>query len=237
VRNYNASVPINYEKEAANTFLTTVSDFTTNDKTTLLDNMIPRSRAVINLMREHVKHPYSFHSMMAYYEPFFIRPDTIVYGAKTLDDKQKNIDVTGGGSYQEIRYHVKEQVKLYKANFAQIGAEFGDMAIAKYDYEPKTLPNKIQLKNSENADNIATLYAMTPKARESETINNMLALDGGAAYTAAASAMLSMLYKPDLAKMFDPASIEKHVSKSCATRSLVKRYKSVRDMQKDNNET
>ena len=237
VRNYNASVPINYEKEAANTFLTTVSDFTTDDKTTLLDNMIPRSRAVINLMREHVKHPYSFYSMMAYYEPFFIRPDTIVYGAKTLDDKQKNIDVTGGGSYQEIRYHVKEQVKLFKANFAQIGAEFGDMAIAKYDYEPKTLPNKIQLKTSENADNIATLYSMTPKARESETINNMLALDGGAAYTAAASAMLSMLYKPDLTKIFDPASIEKHVSKSCATRSLVKRYKSVRDMQKDNNET
>ena len=239
VRNYDANMPINYEKESANTFLSTVSDFTSNKSASeLLENILPRSRAIINLMREHVKHPYSFHAMISYYEPFFIRPDTIVYSAKTLDDKQKGTDIVGGGSYQEVRYRVKEMVKQYKATLAQIGSDFGDLAEARYEFEPKTLPNNLQLQNAEYADALTTLYSTDwKKQRETEALNAMLLADGGAAYAAAASALLSMLYKPDLSKLFDPAALEKHVSKSCSTRSLVKRYRSVRDMQKDNNET
>ena len=73
-----------------------------------LENVIPRSRSIIYMMRDRVPNPYNFHSMISFFEPFLIYPDNITYSAKTLNDKRTGaMDVKQGGSYQEIRFHVK----------------------------------------------------------------------------------------------------------------------------------
>lgn len=229
-----------------NTFLEHITDFEKDDKEKtyeqFLENVIPRSRSIIYMMRDRVPDPYNFYNMISFFEPFMLYPDNITYSAKTLKDKRSGANVKQGGSYQEIRFHVKEMVKKYKATMAEKGSEFGEMASKKYEKEGKVAPNAIHKVLKENADFLKMIqerYGKESNESGSETLIHMVNSDHGSAYMSTVSLMLGFLFKPDLSKLLasegdDP---EKSIlkSKSCATRSIAKKYKSVRDMQTDNN--
>lgn len=222
-----------------------LTDFTNvaPSHTEFLNNIIPRSRAIISMLKDQIKHPYSFLSMISFYEPFLIYPDNITYGARTIEDKKKGTEERVGGPYQEIRHHVKEMIKKYKAAASIRGNEFGALTSKRYEGESKTPINimtRVLRENSEFLDTIVGLYGLESQKQSAETLNRLLQTDGGAAYAATLSLMLGFLFKPDLASIMaatNPEDAEAALlkSKSCATRSIAKKYTSVAAMQKDNN--
>lgn len=237
LKSYDANESVKYEETE---FMKSVVEFKKDDNKDLLENIIPRSRSIINMFRDKVPHPYSFYHMISFYEPFLIYPDNIVYGARTLEDKKKGIEEKVGGSYQEIRYHVKEMIKKYKAAYAAGGSEFGSLASMKN----KGLQNIVYYLLRENEEYLKTMKKLYKLGEEkdhkgtSETLQKVLLTDGGASYTATLSLMLGVLFKPELAAIManmleDP---EKSVlkTKSCATYTVAKKYKTVAELQKDN---
>lgn len=213
-------------------------------RTEFLNNIIPRSRSIISMLKDQVKNPYSFLSMISFYEPFLIYPDNITYGARTAEDKKKGTEERVGGPYQEIRFHVKEMIKTYKEEARKKGSEFSGLLNKRYDGELKTPVNiitRVLRENTEFLDTINTLYGLDFQKQSSETLNKIIATDGGAAYAATLSLMLGFLFKPELASIM--AAFEGNAAgedavlktKSCATRSIAKKYTSVAAMQKDNN--
>ena len=68
-------------------------------------------------------------------------------------------------------------------------------------------------------------------------MNHLFNTDGGSAYMSTVSLMLGFLFKPDLSRLLIDSDADASLfkSKSCATRSIAKKYKSVTEMQKDNN--
>lgn len=200
-----------------------------------LENVIPRSRSIIYMMRDRVPNPYNFCSMISFFEPFLIYPDNITYSAKTLNDKRTGaIDVKQGGSYQEIRFHVKEMVKKYKATMASKGSEFGEMGSKKYEKEGKATQNALYRVLRENNEFMKMMEERYGGKTGSETLVSLMNSDGGSAYMATVSLMMGFLFKPDLSRLIAAEESSVFKSKSCATRSIAKKYKSVRDMQKDN---
>lgn len=237
---------INYENGSK--FLETAIDFDIlpdDDKPydKFLDNVIPRSRSLIYMMRDRVPDPYSFYNMISFFEPFLLYPDNITYSAKTIGDKKSGNDKKEGGSYQEIRFHVKEMVKKYKAEMANLGGKFGEMATKKYENEGKPAQNaiyRVLKENDEFLKMIKERYNETDiKHSSSESMNHLLNTDGGSAYMSTVSLMLGFLFKPDLSRLLIDGDADTDASlfksKSCATRSIAKKYKSVTEMQKDNN--
>lgn len=231
-------------------FLEFVTDFETDGKMSyedILKKAIPRSRSIITMMRDRIPDPYSFHAMISFFEPFLLYPDNITYSAKTLSDKRSNANIKHSGSYQEIRYFVKEMVKKYKAEAASKGAEFGEMGSKKYEKEGKIQESiyRVLKENSEFLKMVKERYPVVPgtsvstsTSSSSEILTTLLNVDGGSAYMATVSLMLGVLFKPDLSRILasNSGDIEASIlkTKSCATRSIAKQYKSVRDMQKDN---
>lgn len=231
-----------YDEEGGD-FLTSTKEFNVDD----MDAAIPRSRAIIKMMRDRIPDPYNFHNVIAFFEPFLLYADNITYSAKTLKDKKVgDLDVKQGGSYQEIRFHVKEMVKKYKAEMATRGEEFGELASKKYEKQGKPAKNimlKVLAENNEFLKMIEERYGLnavnSPETSpSSETLVTLMNSDAGSAYMSTVSLMMGVLFKPDLARLI--ASVDGDAdgtlkSKSCATRSIAKKYTSVSKMQEDNN--
>lgn len=242
VETMSAKKPIDYEEIEGAFFASKTIGFTQDagNHSEFLNNVIPRSRSIIRMLRDEVPNPYSFYNMISFYEPFLLYSDNITYSAKTAQDK-RNGDGNNqkGGSYNEIRFHVKEMVKKYKADMASRGSEFGELSTRNYDRESKRVPNviyRVLNENNEFLKAVTERYKLAESGIEgTETLNRIIALDNGAAYMSTIALMLGSLYKPDLAKMV--ANLEnddgsgafefKHI--------ISKKYTSVRDMQKDNN--
>ena len=207
-----------------------------------LNNVIPRSRSIIHMLREEVPNPYSFYNMISFYEPFMIYPDNITYSAKTAQDKRKGEDSNNqkGGSYNEIRFHVKEMVKKYKADMASKGSEFTELLNMRYDGESIRIPNviyKVLTENGEFLKSIKERYSLDESGvYGTEVLNRILTTDGGAAYMATLSLMLGSLFKPDLAKLVK--NLENDIGAGNVFESkykIAKKYESVRELLKDNN--
>ncbi len=227
-----------YDEEGGD-FLTSTKEFDRGD----MDTAIPRSRAIIKMMRDRIPDPYNFHNVISFFEPFLLYADNITYSAKTLRDKKVgDLDVKQGGSYQEIRFHVKEMVKKYKAEMATKGEEFGELATKKYEKQGRPAKNillKVLAENNEFLKMIEERYRINEKMdASSETLVSLMNYDAGSAYMSTVSLMMGVLFKPDLARLI--ASVDGDEdgtlkSKSCATRSIAKKYTSVSKMQEDNN--
>jgi hypothetical protein len=246
VETLSAKKTINYEKDKNTVFASKIIGFDNNDNNDyaeFLEKIIPRSRSIIHMMRDRVPNPYSFYNMISFFEPFLLYPDNITYSAKTANDKrmESSDGEQKGGSYNEIRFHVKEMVKKYKSEMSSKSSKFTEMATKRYDNESKKVPNVLYRVLKENDDFMKTIidrYHLSENVEGTETLNRIMQTDGGAAYMTTISLMMGFLFKPDLSRMISSSEdedISVFKSKSCATRSISKKYKSVRDMQKDNN--
>ena len=208
----------------------------------ILNNVIPRSRSIIHMLRNEVPNPYSFYNMISFFEPFLIYPDNITYSAKTAQDKRKGEDGNNqkGGAYNEIRFHVKEMVKKYKADMASKGSEFTELLNTKYDGESSRIPNiiyRVLTENNEFLKSITERYRLSESGIDgTETLNKILITDGGAAYMATVSLMMGSLFKPDLAKLVKNLENDTGAGNIFESKyKIAKKYGSVRDMLKDNN--
>ena len=240
-----AKTPIDYENMEGSYFASKMVGFSSDKEINypeFLNNVIPRSRSIIHMLRNEVPNPYSFYNMISFYEPFLIYPDNITYSAKTAQDKRKGEDGNNqkGGAYNEIRFHVKEMVKKYKADMASKGSEFTELLNKRYDEESIRIPNviyRVLNENSEFLKSIKERYHLDESGIDgTETLNRVLTMDGGSAYMATVSLMLGSLFKPDLAKLVKNLENDTGAGNMFESKyKIAKKYGSVRDMLKDNN--
>jgi hypothetical protein len=204
-----------------------------------LNAIIPRTRTLIRWMRPSIEHLYSFTDIVAALEPFFVESEDITF-------KQ----------YIEIRYYIKEKIKKYIANIAGTRKTYD--ALKGISRKLKTPINRIQSVLSENADfdkYLMTTYNLLQntegesedkpnplKTTSSETLNNVLLIDGADAYSAILNLFLmEFLTIPEsVVGILKPPTISsddaKNVIKSkCDRRFIAKKYKSIAELRKDDN--
>ena len=245
VEKLSAKTPIDYENMDDSHFASKMIGFSADDGnkginySEFLNNVIPRSRSIIHMLREKVPNPYSFYNMISFFEPFLIYPDNITYSAKTAQDK-RNDNNQKGGAYNEIRFHVKEMVKKYKADMASKGSEFTELLNKQYDEESRQIPNvlyRVLNENREFLKSIKERYNLDDSdIAGTEILNRILITDGGAAYMATLSLMMGSLFKPDLAKLVKNLENDTGAGNMFESKyKIAKKYASVREMLKDNN--
>jgi len=108
----------NYEADADSKFLQTplafdIPNSVNSDYNTILDTVIPRSVAIIRLLKsEYIG--YNFYDMLGFFEPFLIYADNITYAGTARDGKNNELYQGKGGPYQELRTHIIKNSKDYE---------------------------------------------------------------------------------------------------------------------------
>jgi hypothetical protein len=200
---------------------------------TILETIIPRSVSIIRMFK-HKYIGYNFYDMFAFYEPFMIYSDNITYSGRTRQDKID--EVIKGGSYQELRIHIRDNIKEYSRRFVQENKNFQLLKNVKSQGRKKTtILGDIQ---QDILVKIMKEYRIfNEAATASELLSKIISIDNGAFYTSILSFLMAHLYTPELAnilKMADSGEEAFTNSKSCVTRVIAKKYTTLSSLQKDN---
>ena len=200
------------------------------DYKTYLENMIPKTRVLFNLVKKHINGTLSMNAVLSYMEPF------LVY--------QRDISFM---QYQEITEFISEKITDWKKNYVT----------KKRDYEQltrtasvKTLPLMLQLLRQSPEANVEVNegYRLDKvpleKYSDGELINLMNSIDCSRYFNDVVAMLSSDLMLPDGAtKLLEQENLtihkaesqaEKPNSKSCATRVLSKKYLSIDELTDDN---
>jgi hypothetical protein len=219
-------------------FLEKITEFSLDDELSdeynkynkFLNSIIPKTRILFRLIRKNIKDKLSFVEVVNALEPFMIYSDDITYQ-----------------QYNEIRYFIKERIKSYKTSLNQKSQEFNKIQNARYNTRPAT--NKIEHMFSEKKDYLeifADGYKIKPEELKEHTTTELLLhiiqVDNGVLFSNILSRILLTLITPNklldsLQKpnLEDLSNTEKIKPKDCTRRFLAKKYKSISDLQKDNN--
>ena len=201
------------------------------DYSTVLDTIIPRSVAIIRLLKsEYIG--YNFYDMLAFFEPFLIYADNLTYAGSTRDGKNNELYQGRGGPYQELRTHVIKNGREYdKRRFEQRKKYESLKKIVSAEQRKNAMLQhfKLELQNE-----IKKEYGIKDeKATATEILNKLIELDSGKFYMTLCSLIMSHLYTPDLAKLFDADKDAFSNKKSCFTHVIAKKYTSLVSLQKD----
>lgn len=200
------------------------------DYKTYLENMIPKTRVLFNLVKKHINGTLSMNAVLSYMEPF------LVY--------QRDLSFM---QYQEITEFISEKITDWKKNYVT----------KKRDYEQltrtasvKTLPLMLQLLRQSPEANVEVNegYRLDKvpleKYSDGELINLMNSIDCSRYFNDVVAMLSSDLMLPDGAtKLLEQENLtihkaesqaEKPNSKSCATRVLSKKYLSIDELTDDN---
>jgi hypothetical protein len=200
-----------------------------------LNNILPETRILIQMMQKYMKHgQLSIVDAVKILEPFFVYPEDISYQ-----------------QYNNIRYFIKNQLKTYKTELAKKEQE--TMRFMKNHVDtmkrPHEFKNIIITTFSAKPDYLevfADAYKINkeklPEYSNSEIIAKIMAMDDGIMYNTLLSRMVLSLVAPnkllgdfDQPLVDDMGKIDKIKPTDCARRFLTKKYTSISDMQKDNN--
>ena len=204
-----------------------------------LKTILPDIRSLIRLVRPYVKNKMSYLSMVKELEPFMVYSQDITYA-----------------SYMEIRYFIKEQMRIYKQNIVKKQQKFTAIQNARYDVSPtlqgieKLLSDMDELSNlfkdGYKMDALKQMKSMRISGTDlspSEILSKVYHLDQGALLNHLISQKQLGLVIPDefmdaiaLPNIGDMGKIEKIKATDCARRFLAKRYHSLNELQKDNHE-
>jgi hypothetical protein len=202
-----------------------------------LNAIIPRTRTLIRWMRPSIRHLYSFADVVAALEPFFVESEDITF-------KQ----------YIEIRYYIKEKIRQYSANITAVRKIYD----ALKRIEESSVPNRIQTILSENREFEKYFFALyrlnNPdvesddrtdsekllKHTSSETLQNIISIDGASAYAAILNLyLIEFLTIPEnIVGLLKPPSISsedinKVLKSKCDRRFIAKKYRSIAELRKD----
>ena len=229
----------NYEADAedGSSFLQTPLAFdipssVNADYNTILDTVIPRSVAIIRLLKsEYIG--YNFYDMLGFFEPFLIYADNITYAGSARDGKNNEMYQGKGGPYQELRTHIIKNSKDYEKRMFDQRKKYESLKkIASPDPKKNAVFEYIKL---EMQNQIKQKYGIkNEKETATELLNKIIELDSGKFYMSLCSLIMSHLYTPDLAKLLDYGKSEVSNSKACLTHVIAKKYTSLASLQKDN---
>lgn len=210
----------------------------------MLDVIIPKTRTLIKLMQPYMSSSghsgMSLVDMVSLLEPFMVYPENITYG-----------------QYNEIRYHIKQQILEFKKDIAKKSKDF--KSFSKKDYnnnkELNTIDNILNFYGSRRETEVvgsveavykdhygtATDKSSATSKSSSEMLNSILNKDYGALFCNLLTYTLLSLITPNklmdsLAEFNIPDTSEDiRIRNECGTRYLTKKYASLSDLQKDNN--
>ena len=240
------SKELNYEqmeKDTKSTFFSGIHEFILNNDVItddenkmnkFLDVIIPKTRFLIRIIRKYLKDKLSFVDVVHQLEPFMIYASDITY-------KQ----------YMEIRYIIKERIAEVRTEIEKRSFDFATLRNAKYNVEDK--PNPILRLLTEKKDFTEEFFKAyhlignddKTKYRNtsSEILNNIIHSDNATLYANTITSILISLMTPNqlldaLAEpnIDDMSEAEKIKPADCGRKYLAKRYSTIRDMQKDNEE-
>jgi hypothetical protein len=227
----------NYEADADSKFLQTplafdIPNSVNSDYNTILDTVIPRSVAIIRLLKsEYIG--YNFYDMLGFFEPFLIYADNITYAGTARDGKNNELYQGKGGPYQELRTHIIKNSKDYEKRLFEQKKKYESLKkFVSADQKKNTVFEHIKL---EMQNQIKKKYGIKNEGETAtEILNKITELDSGKFYMSLCSLIMSHLYTPDLAKLLDYGKSEVSNSKACLTHVIAKKYTSLSSLQKDN---
>ena len=232
------------EKDTKTAFFSGIHEFILSDEVLIdddekmnkfLDVIIPKTRFLIRLIRKYLKDKLSFIDVVQQLETFMVYPSDISY-------KQ----------YMEIRFLIKERISEVRAEIEKRSIDFNKIRNEKYNVNPK--PNPVlrlltekkdftdeffKAYNLKNEDDKTQSYGVS----SSEILKNIIHSDNGTLYTNTITSILISLMTPDQLldaldgpNVDDMSEMEKIKPNDCGRKFLAKRYSTIRDMQKDNDE-
>jgi hypothetical protein len=242
------SKELNYElmeKDTKTAFFSGIHEFILNnddvnvddeDKMNkFLDVIIPKTRFLIRLIRKYLKDKLSFVDVVKQLEPFMVYASDISY-------KQ----------YMEVRYIIKERIAEVRTEIEKRSFEFAALRNAKYNVDEKPNPIlRLLTEKKDFTDEFFKAYQLKNindnntdvNISSSEILKNIIHSDNGTLYNNTITSILISLMTPNqlldiLAEpnLDDMSEAEKIKPADCGRKYLAKRYSSIRDMQKDNEE-
>lgn len=201
-----------------------------------LNAIIPRTRNLLYWLKPSLKHLYSHADILATLEPFLIEQENVTF-------KQ----------WKDLKFYIKEKIKTYKTELIAKQKEFDAMKSLSKLAVP--VVNRIHTMLKEKADFQQVLLSSYPAAlnskqeqvekedlQSSETLHNLLSVDGAAAYSSLLNLYLMEfltipesvvgILKPPTISSEDASTILKS---KCSKRFLTKKYNSVAALRKDDN--
>jgi len=226
------------EKDSKKAFFSDVHEFLLSDEVMVdkeekmnrfLDIIIPKKQYFIRLIRKYIKDKLSFLDIVKELEPFLIYPSDITYR-----------------EYMEIRHIMKEKTAEIRTDIEKKAVDFATLRNAKYDVNSNPNPIlRLLTEKKELSDEFFKAYQINNENPRSstETLSNIILHDQSTLYCNTTTAILISLMTPNqLLDVFSEPNIddmsdkEKIKPADCARKYLAKRYSSVRDLQKDNDE-
>lgn len=216
-------------------FMSDLQEFTLSDDINdadryqqFLNVIVPKTRLLIKLVQKYNKDKLSAVDVVKSLEPFAIYPEDITY-------KQ----------YMEIRYFIKERIKAHRIALTTRGQEFSVIRNANYRVK-EGKPNpvlRILSEKKELLDMFAESYSIGLElgTSPSELLLKINDTDNSALFLNLISFMLLSLITPkklldnSAPEIDDMSEAEKVKAQDCAKRFLAKRYRSISDLQRDNN--
>lgn len=213
-----------------------------------LDSMVPKTNTVIKILAKKFPNHLSFQRLASILEPFLIyTPDLTYY------------------QYNDIRFLIKNGIKDYRTKFAKRGDEMASLRSSQYpDATPGNhRMERMLFEKRELFDMLVEAYDLRIDMRErhsrigaqgdysaktmteAEWMSKILKTDDARLFSDLVEYMMVSLVMPDnladaltkkAADHDEMSAIEKIKATDCARRQMTKRYKSIKELQKDNGE-
>jgi hypothetical protein len=209
-----------------------------------LEAIVPKTRVLIRLVRKHIKDDVTFIDVVRQLEPFMIYSSDITYN-----------------QYKEIRYFIKNRIIEFRKDFQKKSEEFAVLRNTVYNVKSKPLTVlRVLSEDSKFADVFFETYKILDKHNKhltketyfsgnisanisaQEILSRIIQTDNGNLYCNIITSILISLITPsnlmdelisqDIDDMTDNERIK---PTDCTKRYLAKKYKSMKELQKDNN--
>ena len=184
-----------------------------------LETFVPKTKSIINMMRNQLKTKLNMSSFVRELEPYMIYMKDVTYT-----------------HFDNIRYSIKENIKAYKKEYLAKAAFF------KSIFDDRTMTNKIKsqindlMDDPENNDkNIINVYKLDNLKHDSEMLQTMTAIDSGKMFYNVLAKQQFHLRVPKKMNMLEPPKSSYKVKNTCERRYLAKHYENQEAMTKDNN--
>jgi hypothetical protein len=210
-----------------------------------LEAIVPKTRILIRLVRKYIKDDVSFVDIVRQLEPFMIYSSDITYN-----------------QYKEIRYLIKTRMTDFRKEFQKASENFAIIRNTNYNTRTKPITIlRVLSENSKFSDVFFETYKIiakdntyltkesymtngsTAKMSSQEILSRIIQTDSGNLYCNIITSILISLITPSnlmdeltSQNIDDMTDNERIKPTDCTKRYLAKKYKSLKELQKDNNE-
>lgn len=214
-------------------FLKTIKEYTLDERfdrendpekfDKFLNVMIPKTRTLFRLMRNFIRHKFSFVHIVKELEPFAVYTGDITY-------KQ----------HDEIRYYIKTQITEFNKMYQEKSGEMQGFRTSNIKVRSGERNQIADMMWGDDRTMMDDGYKRPKDVFEdtSETLFRMLDKDGSILLSdiITASSIKTLVNPSSLLSAFEPANIDEESIKprDCIKRYLTKRYTNMKDLQKDN---